>query len=249
MRGLGQRSGCQSVQGWPPGCGSPVHLRSHAVCAGVTWRRSASSLVPWTVRAWCVLLCLPLQQTTVLAVCPFCKDREVWKERYRVSAASFSISFTPRFPGTAEFCNALDMFLLCFKDSSWQGPEESTSAEPKGVSSGCGTEIPSLAFLKKSMLKGADPRTLYPFTALFLLVLSSAVLWVLLSELSGPVRHKPPSLLAREGDSVFSIAEMTKSMEGLHLLLENHISSFCPGHAAGWCSHMGSSLQGTIWLY
>lgn len=145
---------------------------------------------------------------------------------------SIILYFTPRFPGTVKFCNALGMFLLCFKDSSWQGPEESTSAEPKGVFSGCGAEIPSLAFLKKGMLKGADTRTLYPFTALLLLVPSPAVLWVLLSELSGPVRHNPPSLLAREGDSAFSIAEMTYSMEGLHLLLENHISSFCPGHAA-----------------
>lgn len=42
--------------------------------------------------AWYVLLCLPLHQSTVLAVCPFCKDREKWKERYWVSAASFSVS-------------------------------------------------------------------------------------------------------------------------------------------------------------
>lgn len=58
------------------------------------------------------------------------------------------------------------MFLLCIKDSSWQGPGESASAEPKYVLSGHRAEIPSLAFLKKSVLKGADTRTLFVYCSL-----------------------------------------------------------------------------------
>lgn len=123
---------------------------------------------------------------------------------------SIVLCLTLRFPGTVDVCDALGMVLLCIKDSSRHGPGEST-AEPRGVLSGHGAEIPGLAYLKRSVLKGANTRTLYLFAALFLLVSSLAFFWVLLSELSGPVRHKPPSLWAREGGSTFTIAEMTVS--------------------------------------
>lgn len=165
--------------------------------AEVTWCRSASSRARWAVMAQRVLLCLPLQQTTVLAVCPFCKDREVWRTENEVFWSTV-LCFTPWFPGAVKLCDGLDMFLLFIKDSSWQGPEESTSAEPKGVISAHETEISSLAFLKEYV--GWDR-----YKVSFCLLLFShwsllpSVYWVLLSEFSGLVRHKPPSVVIRKG--------------------------------------------------
>lgn len=67
---------------------------------------------------------------------------------------SIVLSFTPRFPGTVEVCDALGMVLLCIKDSSQQGPAESASAELRSVLSGHEANIAGLVFLKKYVLKG-----------------------------------------------------------------------------------------------
>lgn len=98
--------------------------------------------------AWCALLCLPLQQATVLAVCPFCEDREVWKERYCVSVASFSVLLL-------NFLTELKFVVhgAWFCSASKTGTGESTSVEPRDVLSGHELEIPGLAFVKKHVLK------------------------------------------------------------------------------------------------
>lgn len=97
------------------------------VCAEVTRCRSASFVC--TEQWW--LLCLPLQQTALLAVCPFCKDQGGVKDRKGVSERLFSVSLLD-FLAQSNF--VMDWTGFCSASRTAQpGPEESTSAEPKGI--------------------------------------------------------------------------------------------------------------------
>lgn len=145
---------------WPPEC------KAVALSLQVPWSPPLPcSLCMSDLMQKCLFSCTPNSNGVVCAALspftpkhcasclPFLQGQEE-VEGGILGFCSIVLSFTPRFPGTLEVCNALGMVLLCIQDSSQQGPAESASAEPRAVLSGHEADIAGLVFLNKYVLKG-----------------------------------------------------------------------------------------------
>lgn len=129
---------------WPPEC------KAVALSLQVPWSPPLPrSMCMSDLMQKCLFSCTPNSNGMV---CAALGQGEV--EGEILGFCSIVLSFTPRFPGTLEVCNALGMVLLCIQDSSQQGPAESASAESRAVLSRHEADIAGLVFLKKYVLKG-----------------------------------------------------------------------------------------------
>lgn len=248
MRELETKKWPSECTGVAPRLQVPAHLPFHALCAGVTWHRSAAFFcVLHSAGLECAALS-PFATNHCASCLSFLQGKGVVEGAILVSAALSSLSLVD-FLAQSNFV----MHWVCFcsaSDSSWQGSGEGTSAEPKGVLSEHRAEIPSLAFLKKNVLKGAGTRTLFvycslpagPFPSSFL-DLDFRVQWA--------CQAQAPSLFKQGKEAVLLVQQRWLSVNGITApsLGESHFKLLPMSCSLMMLPHGPKPSRQTIWCY
>jgi len=145
---------------------------------------------------------------------------------------SIILCFRLRFPGTVKLCNALGIVLLCIRQLLAQSRRKHISRTKRCSFRRWGRDVWSCFFKEMCVEEGRYKDFLYVYCSFPAGLFPSSFLGL-------PFRAQwtcqaQATLTVSEGRGQFFqySRDHCQLMEGLQLLLENHILSFCPGHVA-----------------